>query len=29
MGIIRHVVAGYDESKDFSKKKGVKIPHLG
>jgi urocanate hydratase len=26
MGIIRHVDAGYDEAKEFAKKKGVKIP---
>jgi urocanate hydratase len=29
MGVIRHVDAGYDEAKDFAKKRGVKIPHSG
>jgi urocanate hydratase len=26
MGVIRHVDAGYDEAKEFAKKKGVKVP---
>ena len=26
MGVIRHVDAGYEEAKDFAKKKGVKVP---
>ncbi len=26
MGVIRHVDAGYDEAKEFAKKKGVRIP---
>jgi urocanate hydratase len=26
MGVIRHVDAGYDEAKEFAKKKDVKVP---
>ncbi len=26
MGVIRHVDAGYEEAKDFAKKKDVKVP---
>ena len=26
MGVIRHVDAGYDQAKEFAKKKGVKVP---
>jgi urocanate hydratase len=26
MGVIRHVDAGYEEARDFAKKKDVKVP---
>jgi urocanate hydratase len=26
MGIIRHADAGYEEAKEFAKKKGVRVP---
>jgi urocanate hydratase len=29
MGVIRHVDAGYDEAKEFAKKRGVKVPMEG